>query len=145
MQSLPMDYGYVILTGVSSGILMGYLGYTVGSARKRLGVPLPSLYADQAEARTDKNKELFNCYQRAHQNALESYSQFLMLLFVGGLKHPLIASAGGWVWILGRLVYASGYYTGDPQKRVRGEFFNAGMLALLGTTISTAISLLRWI
>jgi len=145
MQSLPSDYGFVVLTGVASGFVMAYLGFQVGNARKRLGVPLPSLYADQAEARMDKNKELFNCYQRAHQNALETYAQNLMLLFIGGLKHPLIASAGGCFWIVGRLLYASGYYTGEPKNRARGSVQFVGLLMMLGSTISTALSLLRWI
>jgi len=33
-------------------------------------------------------------------------------LFVGGLKHPLVATAGGVIYIAGRFVYAFGYYTG---------------------------------
>ena len=66
-----------------------YLGGQVGSVRQRLGVPLPYLYADMTAAQADKKKELFNCYQRGHQNALETYPGFLMLLFLGGIKHPV--------------------------------------------------------
>lgn len=43
---------------------------------------------------------------------LENYPQFLTLLLLGGLEHPLISAAAGSVWILGRIAYARGYYTG---------------------------------
>jgi len=139
------EYGYVVLVGVSSAVVMTYLGSRVIGAREKCKVALPSLYADQAEALKDKDKHLFNCYQRGHQNALESYAQNLMLLFVGGLKHPLISSGAGLVWILGRILYAQGYSSGDPSKRSRGSIQYLGVLTMLGCTISTAASMLRWV
>ncbi len=68
---------------------MTYLGFKVGSMRKKLGVEYPAMYADRSEAAGDKNKLLFNCYQRGHQNALESYPQFLAFLLIGGIKYPV--------------------------------------------------------
>nr|CAD7194759.1 unnamed protein product [Timema douglasi] len=43
---------------------------------------------------------------------LENYPQFLTLLLLGGLEWPIISAVGGAVWLLGRIVYAKGYYTG---------------------------------
>lgn len=45
-------------------------------------------------------------------DSLENYSQFLMLLFTGGLQYPIPAALGGSVWIAGRVAYSLGYYTG---------------------------------
>ncbi|CAJ0902608.1 11537_t:CDS:2 [Entrophospora sp. SA101] len=77
------------------------------------------VYATNEEAEKDKNKFIFNCYQRAHQNTLETYPQFLFLL------------------TFSRVAYAKGYQTGDPVKRGRGRFGTIGLLGLLVTCILT--------
>jgi len=145
MVEVPSEYGYVILAVVASAFTMAYLGEMVASSRKRFKVDLPSLYADQSAAEKDKDKYLFNCYQRGHQNAIESYSQFIAMLLIGGLKHPLIAAACGIVWCAGRVMYAWGYQTGDPAKRSRGMIHLLGLLGVLGCSVSFALTLLRWI
>eukprot|EP01112_Ceratiomyxa_fruticulosa_P022655 TRINITY_DN8378_c0_g1_i1.p1 TRINITY_DN8378_c0_g1~~TRINITY_DN8378_c0_g1_i1.p1 ORF type:complete len:150 (-),score=16.39 TRINITY_DN8378_c0_g1_i1:99-548(-) len=143
--TLPSEFSLVIGTGVASAFLLGWLGSRVSKQRKALGVELPSLYADAAEARVDKKKHLFNCYQRGHQNALETYPWVLMTLLIGGAKHPLIASAAGWVWIVGRALYAIGYSSGEPKNRSWGFIFHIGELLLIGATVSTALTIGRFI
>lgn len=43
---------------------------------------------------------------------LETYPQFLTLLLLGGLESPVITAIGGTIYMLGRIAYAKGYYTG---------------------------------
>ena len=100
-------------------------------ARKKYGVEDPEMYS--------KDSRVFNCIQRAHQNTLENLPQFFFLLTTGGFSCPKLAAAGGWVWVAGRVVYALGYSTGDPAKRVRGAFGYFGLFTLLGCSIYTAI------
>ena len=38
-----------------------------------------------------------------------------MLLFTGGLQHPIPAALGGALWIASRVVYSLGYYTGSME------------------------------
>jgi len=131
------EFGLVILTAVTSIFMLIYKSIKVGQARKLYDVPYPIMYS------TDEKGKVFNCYQRAHQNTLENYPQFLVLLIFGGLQHPVVASVSGMVWITARIMYARGYYTGDPSKRMKGSFGYIGLLTLLGCTISLALHLLQ--
>jgi len=113
----------------------------VGKARKKYEVKYPLVYSPE-----NGGDNTFNCIQRAHQNTLEGYPTYLMLLFSGGASLPRVASAAGATWILGRVIYALGYYSGNPEKRRRGEaFFLGGLLTLLGCSLHTAGKVLQWI
>ncbi|KAL1934730.1 hypothetical protein VTP01DRAFT_6912 [Rhizomucor pusillus] len=139
---VPSEYGYVLAAAITGGLQLTWMGLRVGKARKQAGVPYPYVYAEKAEAEKDYNKHLFNCVQRVHQNSLENFPIFAILLLTGGLRHPLVSAGAGAVYLLGRFAYAFGYYTGKPEKRARGAFAYLGMLTLLGTSISTCYNLL---
>ncbi|XP_068755297.1 glutathione S-transferase 3, mitochondrial-like [Montipora capricornis] len=128
------EYGYVVFTTVSSGIMMMYLASNVSKARKKFGISYPKMYDDK--------EPIFNCYLRAHLNTVENYPMFLYLLLLGGLEHPVACSVGGMVWVVSRIFYAHGYYTGDPSKRMRGSFGYLGLLTMLGCTVKFGLHLL---
>ncbi|RDD43579.1 Microsomal glutathione S-transferase 3 [Trichoplax sp. H2] len=134
---LPKDYGYCVLIAADSVLVLIYLGIRVGRARKQFGVEYPKMY--------DDDKPIFNCFQRAHQNTLEHYPQFLSMMLLGGLQHPRLSAAFGAVWVLSRLFYAHGYYTGDPAKRMRGAWGGIGYLGVIGCAISFGLNLLEYI
>lgn len=130
LEVLPEKYGYVVFTAVGSCMANMWMAINVGRARKKFGIKYPTMYSDT-------NNE-FNCIQRAHQHALENHPTFLLMLMVGGLQYPKCAAAFGHVYILGRVLFALGYYTGDPEKRSRGAFYHIAELLLLGCTVSFA-------
>lgn len=131
---VPKEYGYVVLVGVGSTLVNMWLAFRVGKARKQFNVKYPAMYSD--------SNIVFNCIQRSHQNFLEYYPQFLMMLFLGGFEYPKVAAGAGVVYLAGRIVYALGYSTGDPSKRMRGGFQYFGVFTLLGLSIRLGLRML---
>lgn len=130
---LPEGYGFVVAAGIGSVFVNFYLMSKVMKARKDYDVAYPALYSPTSKE--------FNCIQRSHQNYLENQPQFLFLLSMGGLQYPKCAAGLGLVYLIGRIVYAKGYSSGDPEKRVRGGFGYIGWFGLLGSAVSLAYHL----
>jgi len=128
------EFGYVVLVFVASIFLLQWMGFMVVKARKKHNVPYPAMYSDK--------DPMFNCVQRAHQNTLEAYPIFLVTMFLGGLRFPVVGALAGVVWLVSRVVYAKGYYTGDPSKRNRGAFGYIGLITNLICTIMFGLQLL---
>jgi glutathione S-transferase len=132
----PCGYGYVVFTAVGSTFVNMWMAINVGRARKEYDVKYPLMYSP--------GNDKFNCIQRAHQHTLENYPQFLCFLMLGGLQYPKVAAGAGVIYLLGRIAFACGYYTGDPDKRKWGVFGYIGLLTLLGSTISFGVHQLGW-
>lgn len=135
LSKLSTDYGYVVLVGAASSFMVQFLAIQVGRARRKYGVEYPTMYSDDIPQ--------FNCVQRAHQNTLENYPQFLVTLFIAGIEHPRAAAGLGGLWVLSRFSYAFGYYSGDPKKRMRGSYGYIGSIGLMALTIRYGLRLLR--
>jgi len=121
---LPENYEFVALAGVASAFLTFWQGSQVGRARRKAGVKYPQMYAEKAEMAASKDAVVFNNLQRAHQNTLEIYPQFLMTLFLTGLKYPTLAAAAGASWVVGRVFFTFNYRQA-AEKRNKGLGFFA--------------------
>jgi len=136
---VPDCYGYTLLVALSSILIVIWMSIKVGFAREKFGVKYPTMYS--------ADNDHFNCYQRAHQNTLEVFPIFITLLLVGGLYNSTfgITTIAGIVWCVSRIMYARGYYTGNPEARVpgaMGSFF--ALVAMLYQPIMLAGHLLEW-
>jgi len=60
---------------------------------------------------------LFNCIQRGHQQALESYQMFLAMSILGGINYPGACALAGITYCFSRIKWAEGYATGNPASR----------------------------
>jgi glutathione S-transferase len=140
LEVLPEHFGYVIFVAVDSIFVNMWMAKNVADARKKYNIKYPIMYAPNDD---NADNKMFNCIQRAHQQTLELHPQFLTLLLIGGLQHPIFATGAGTLYLLGRIVFAKGYYTGDPEKRSKGAFGMIGLLALLGSTLCFAVHQLK--
>ena len=153
---LPKAYGLVILINVIvSSFLLVVLGFKVGSARTRYAekakkdgdadadarFSLPKMYA---EGFSQHAKE-FNCIQRGHQQAFETFTQFIVCSLIGGVTFPVSTAAGGFLWAVARWKWAQGYASGEPSKRYESFFSRgiwSGLLLQLVTASATAMKVL---
>ena len=150
---LPKAYGAVIIVNVIlSSFLMIFLGIKVGKARTFFKEKAAKDGDKDAEARFSYPKmyaegfseeaKLFNCVQRGHQHALETYTQFIVLSIVGGVKFPLVSSAAGFLWMYARIKWAEGYKTGEPSKRYQNWVAYgiwSSLIVLASSSIVTAV------
>lgn len=136
--TLTKEHGYAAGVALSSWVVLQYMGVKVMKARQHYNVQYPVLYASES----DIQGKIFNCIQRGHQNTLENYPQFLVMLGLGSIKYPLISSIGGGIWLLGRVVYFQGYSTGQPEKRAYGGFAYAGLFMMLGCALKFTYELI---
>ena len=130
--NVPAAFGLVILINVvGSSFMMMYLSFIPGGARRKF-MELAKKKGDRdAEARYSHPKlyaegfsqeaKAFNCHQRAHQQALETYPNFVVCSIIGGIRHPLLTSLAGLLYIVARVKWAKGYATGDPMNRYRAS------------------------
>lgn len=76
-------------------------------------------------------------------NYAENHVNFLILLGVAGLRYPLYSAIAGAVYLAGRIVYAVGYCSGNPSKRLQGSFGYLGLIACLGMSLTTIVQMIR--
>ena len=152
---LPCGYGAVIAINIiGSAFALQTLGTQVGAARKKFiekakkdgdvdaeeRFSYPKIYAEGFS----KHAKDFNCIQRGHQHALETYPQFIVLSLIGGVTQPMLTCVGGLLWMVARFMWAKGYATGEPSRRYE-NFLSRGvwtalLVQLIGAS-ATALSI----
>jgi hypothetical protein len=113
--------------------LVLFLAVSIGVARARVrfGVRAPV---------TSGNPD-FERYFRVQQNTLEQLMLFLPSLWLAAFTlGDRWAALGGGVWVVGRILYAAGYYR-DAEKR--GPGFVIAMLASLALLLGALVAILR--
>uniref|UniRef100_B8HYD2 Membrane-associated protein in eicosanoid and glutathione metabolism (MAPEG) n=1 Tax=Cyanothece sp. (strain PCC 7425 / ATCC 29141) TaxID=395961 RepID=B8HYD2_CYAP4 len=116
--------------------LLVYLILTinVGRARAKYKVPVPQMTGDPN----------FERVLRVQQNTLEQLVLFLPGLWLFSFYVSPIWGAGlGSIWVMGRIIYAWGYYSAVEKRGIGFAISSlSGMVLLLGTLISLGLTLL---
>jgi glutathione S-transferase len=149
-------------------LVNGWMMFQVGAARKKYGIPYPTLYAvpgtprdyappkegvTTAAAPLTEGKEplitaeeayKFNCVQRGHQNSLENIP-IIGLLTLVSWGFPIPAGFALLSWSLGRVFYMRGYMVRAEQRtNLLGALLTyPALLTLWGLSMATAIQLFR--
>jgi glutathione S-transferase len=78
---------------------------------------------------------------RIHANTAEQLAAFLAALWLCAIYlQPMVAAIVGFIWIVGRIVYAFGY-AADPSKRIVG--FSISMTALTVLVAGVLVGVIR--
>jgi len=111
---------YTAIVTLLAVLLYMFMATRVASARQRFNIELPAIVGHPE----------FERIFRVHMNTLEWMPIFLPLLWLCAIYFNDIAAALlGIVWIVGRMVYLTGY-TRAVEKRLPG-FFIQGIACLL--------------
>lgn len=117
---------------VTLAALLVYLWMTinVSRARHRFGIPAPLVDGPQE----------FMSVLRVQMNTVEQLALFLPALWIcAWALNDRLAAAGGLLWIVGRVLYARGYYR-DPKDRALG--YGLTVVASFGLMVGAAYGLL---
>lgn len=115
------------LVTILSLILFYILSVNVGIARAKYKVPVPQITGD----------ENFERVFRVQQNTLEQLIMFLPALWIFSIfVNAIAANILGGIWIVGRILYAWGYYA-EAGKRGLGFAINSltAIILLIGSLI----------
>eukprot|EP00005_Dracoamoeba_jomungandri_P005421 CAMPEP_0174258656 /NCGR_PEP_ID=MMETSP0439-20130205/7616_1 /TAXON_ID=0 /ORGANISM="Stereomyxa ramosa, Strain Chinc5" /LENGTH=156 /DNA_ID=CAMNT_0015342247 /DNA_START=37 /DNA_END=507 /DNA_ORIENTATION=+ len=78
----------------------------------------------------------FNNYQRAHYNYVEGAASIMTLELLAGLFYPKLSAIAGFVYVIGRALYAIGYRRNGPQGRLIGALLlDGGIVTLFGAAV----------
>jgi glutathione S-transferase len=112
-------FPWVSLVTIAALILFFVVTINVGRARAKYGVKPPEMSGEPA----------FERVLRVQQNTLEQLVLFLPALWIfATFVRPNIAAIIGAVWVIGRILYAWGYYQAAEK---RGPGFGISSLATI--------------
>ena len=144
--SIAPAYGYVLITAACIAFECLLIGFIVlGSARRQVFSEafmeqFRDVHKREVDPQSEPNKEGYpdmgsgvyaqrlsygawyrlNNAQRAHYNFVESIATIITLLLIGGVYHPIAASAFGLAYFIGRLLYTVGYSWRGATGRLIG-------------------------
>jgi len=118
---MMMAHRWTALVSLLALLVYFWMGLQTGGARRKSGISAPAMTGDPLLERTI----------RAHYNTLEWLPMFLVSLWLFAIYwNELVAAALGVVWIVGRLMYATGYMAA-AEKREAGFIVQALATAVL--------------
>lgn len=129
---MELMYPFTITVTLLALLVYMWMGFKVGQAGGKYNVEAPN---------TDGPPEFRRAY-RAHINTLEGLASFLPGVWIFAILVSDVWAAGiGFIWCVGRIIYALGYYNAS-EKRFPGLMasFIATAVLVLGSVIAVVWS-----
>jgi glutathione S-transferase len=125
----------ISLVTIAALIMFFVVTINVGRARVKYGIKPPEMSGSPD----------FERVVRVQQNTLEQLSLFLPALWIfAHFVNPIAAASLGVIWVIGRIIYAWGYYQAAEK---RGPGFGISTLAtvvlLLGSLAGIVLNLVK--
>jgi glutathione S-transferase len=121
---------WILLVTILALVLLFVVTINVGRARFKSGIKPPQMSGDPE----------FERAVRVHQNTLEQIVIFLPALWIfATLFNPIYGAILGAIWIIGRILYAWGYYQAAEK---RGPGFGISSLATIVLLIGSLIGII---
>jgi glutathione S-transferase len=118
---MMMGHRWTAVVSILALLLYFWMSLQVARARGKSGINAPTMTGDPLLERA----------VRVHYNTLEWMPLFLVSLWLFAIYwNELVAAGMGVVWIVGRLVYSTGYMA-DPGKRSTGFMIQSLAVAVL--------------
>jgi glutathione S-transferase len=126
---------WVSLVTIAALIVFFVVTINVGRARAKYGIKAPEMSGNPD----------FERVLRVQQNTLEQLSIFLPALWIfANFMNPIAAASLGAVWVVGRIIYAWGYYQAAEK---RGPGFGISTMAtiilILGSLVGIGLNLIK--
>ncbi len=126
---------WVSLVTIAALIVFFVVTLNVGRARAKYGIKAPAMSGNPD----------FERVLRVQQNTLEQLSIFLPALWIfANFVNPIAAASLGAVWVIGRIIYAWGYYQAAEK---RGPGFGISLMAtsvlILGSLVGIVLNLIK--
>jgi len=128
---MATNFAWTALVTLFVLVLYLVLSINVGRARRQFNVPAPKVSGDEG----------FERVFRVQQNTAEQLPYFLPALWLfAWFVSPEGAAILGTIWIIGRMLYAWGYYQ-EAAKRAPG--FAIGSLSTLILIVGTLVKVIQ--
>ncbi|KAH8174276.1 MAPEG family protein [Sarocladium implicatum] len=138
---IPENYGLVLGAAVSTLFFNIAHVRSVVACRYKYGIAAPATVAGPEHLKKDPNAKQFDNAFRAHANYIENLPQFLVALFISGLKFPVASAAASGVWLVARYMYLQGYTNITATGLTSRKYgFQLSLLPQLGLYFAAAYS-----
>ena len=118
---MMMEHRWTAVVSLLALLIYFCMRLNVGRARGKTGIAAPAMTGDPILERA----------VRVHYNTLEWLPIFLVSLWLFAIYwNELVAAGVGVVWIVGRVIYSTGYMA-DPGKRSTGFLIQLAAVAVL--------------